>query len=78
VHSGCNDDGAWDDGWQRADRMAAEDPGGDSQIEDMERMSENERVYESAGRAGTGKGPKAKAQSRGSGYNITIFRCTHV
>jgi hypothetical protein len=55
VHSGCDDDGAGDDGWQRADRVAAEDLGGDSQNEGMERMSENERVYESAGRAGTGE-----------------------
>jgi hypothetical protein len=47
--------------------MAAENPRGNSQIEHGEGLSENERVYESAGRAGTGKGPKAKAQSRGSG-----------
>jgi hypothetical protein len=47
-------------------------------MKDGEGMSDEERVHESAGRAGTGKGPKAKAQSRGSGYNITIFRCAHV
>jgi hypothetical protein len=65
-------------GWRKAGLMAAENTRGDSQMEDGEGMSDEERVHESAGRAGTGKGPKAKAQSRGSGYNITIFRCTHV